>query len=173
MARPPASPAPVAGDGGFQPWPAGSLWSSPPPAPPVAPRGAMAGEAEGLRLPSGAPLQVRLKTYFAFILELTGCRRLFVADAEGFVLMEKNSDPVMVAVAASFVSLLDRLHSCLESPILGSVSIDLDRGQVLELLQADTALGRYILGFVVSQPVRRELVHTLREGLVRVMSEAD
>ena len=138
-----------ASGGYFRPLSAQSLWEEPPGSvlPPLPSglqgrNGASAEPIPELRLPAGATLQNRLKALFAHILEQTGCRRVFVADAEGLVLMEKNSDPVMVALASSFVSLLDRVHSCLDSPTQGSIALDLDQGQVLQLLQADTSLGR-------------------------------
>jgi hypothetical protein len=124
--------------------------------------------------PPEGTLQTRLKSFLLWVLDLTGCRRIFVVDEEGLVLMERDADPVLVALATPFLSLLERIHSCLEETTTqSSIAIDLEAGQVLHLVQVESSLGRYALGFVVTQPIRRQLVRCFQEGLSRVMSETN
>lgn len=124
-----------------------------------------------LLLPPGATLQTRLKAFFSWVIHETGCQRIFVVDEEGLVLMEKNADPVLIAISSSFMNLLERVHSCLESKTQSSLAIDLEADQVLHLLQAETKLGRYALGFVVGQPVARGLSGKFKIALADVMNK--
>lgn len=132
---------------------------------------AVAGQGDAFALPPDATLQVRLKAFLAWVLHQTGCRGIFVVDEQGLVLMEKNADPVLVAISSSFLSLIDRVHACLDTKTEGSLAIDLDSGRALQLVRADTQLGKYVLGFDVAETVRRDLVQAFRQALVDVMSE--
>lgn len=113
---------------------------------------------------------MRLKAFLAWVIEATGCRRIFVADEEGLVLMEKDADTELIAVASSFMSLLGRIRSCLGSETRGILAIDLDIGRILHLILVNTALGRFTLGLVVPDPLRRPTVDLLQRGLEQVLA---
>lgn len=181
--------AQVQGEAAVRARQASSLWDEPLMGPAVplaspersveAPKSTVVERAEAGRvgdvfsMPPGSTLQGRLKALLAWVLHQTACRSLFVVDEQGLVLMEKNADPVLVAISSSFLSLIDRVYACLDTKTEASLAIDLDGGRVLQLVRADTELGKYVLGFDVGEAVRRDLVHAFRQALMDVMSEED
>ncbi|HEX4953306.1 MAG TPA: hypothetical protein VF017_07925 [Thermoanaerobaculia bacterium] len=118
-------------------------------------------------------LRGRLEALFGWIVEQTGCRRLFIVDAEGLVVVDKNADPTLVAISSAFVTLMERIHDSLDTPTRTSIAIEVDSSHYLHLLQAETPLGRYTLGLVIPQPLRRELAEAFRKGLTLAMSAED
>lgn len=143
------------------------LWSVP-----TASRRAHAtSEGPSFSPPSGASLQSRLKAFVTWAIDRTACRRLFVADQEGLTLMEKHADPTLVAASSTILSLVDRVDECLDTRTNGSLAIDLEGGLVLQLIQAETALGKYALGCVVTEPLRRAQIDEFRAALIFAMSE--
>ena len=129
------------------------------------------GELE--RTLNQSSLQERLKALLVWVMEQTGCRRLFVIDGEGLVLIERAADPTLVAISSACINLLARLHVSLGAPTRASLAIELDQGQTLHLVQAETDLGRYALGLMVPQPLRPEQTDSFRRGLVLAMSEIE
>ncbi len=120
--------------------------------------------------PPDAPLAQRLEHYVRWVQQHTECHQIFIADADGLVLMEEGADPEVVAIAAMFVSVLNRVDASFDSPMRGSIAIDLEAGHSLHVVQAETGLGPHALGFAVSTPATRETIDSAREGLTRVLS---
>lgn len=129
----------------------------------------LAPETERRFEPPEGNLQRRLEAFVDWVGESTGSGQLFVADAEGLVLIERDTDHELIAVSSSFMSLLERIRSCLGSEIRGVMSLDLDEGTTLHLVQVRTGLGRFTLGLVSTEPVRRSLSEGLRSGLESVL----
>ena len=131
---------------------------------------------EGAKLdfvPPEGRLERRLEAFMDWVIEHSESTRTFVVDNEGLVLTEMNADPDLIAISSSFMNLLQRVHQALESSTYGSISIDLESGQVLHLVQAQSILDSVVLGFVVSEPVDRSLIRAFRRGLNRTMGEDD
>jgi hypothetical protein len=124
--------------------------------------------AERFDAPEGT-LQKRLEAFIDWVTNATGSRRLFVADAEGLVLIERETDHELIAVSSSFMSLLERIRSCLGSETRGVMALDLDEETTLHMVQVRTGLGRFTLGLVAAEPVRRSLSEGLRSGLESVL----
>lgn len=146
---------------------ADDLWS----VSPVSRRPAKTTQGVSFSPPAGASLQARLKAFVSWAIERSGCRRLFVVDQEGLILMEKHAEATLVAASSSILSLMDRVDECLDTRTSGSLAIDLEGGLVLQLIQAETALGKYALGCVVSEPLRRAQIDEFRAALIFAMSE--
>lgn len=109
-------------------------------------------------------LDIRLEGYMDWVEQYTGCAGVFVVDEEGLVLMEKGSDPTLVALSAYFLRFQDRIRS-LESQIRGSIAIDLEGEQILYVVQADTHLGLHALGFTVSEPLMPSVIQRFQTAL--------
>jgi hypothetical protein len=132
--------------------------------------------AERVSAPFNPPpgtLQTKLKAYLMWLLDETGCRSSFVVDREGLVLIERGGDPVLIALSSAFLSLLERVNSCLDSPSRGALALELDSGESLQLMKVDTQFGTYVLGVVVPEPLRHPTTHALRQALTRAMDEVD
>lgn len=122
-------------------------------------------------MPPAGNLQSRLQAFVSWVLEISGCARIFVVDEDGLVLTERNADVTLVAISSSFMSHLRRVQSCFDSGTLDSIAIDVDPDHVLHLLQVRTTLGAFCLGFVVRGPVKRKFLRGFQAGLVRAMEE--
>jgi len=120
--------------------------------------------------PTDAPLGRRLEDYLRWVSRRTGSKHIFIADADGLVIMEMDADPDVVGIASLFVSALNQVASTLSATTHGSICVDLAAGESLHVVQAETGLGLHALGFSVSTPAQREVVDSTRDGLVRVMS---
>lgn len=123
-----------------------------------------------LRLESNR-LDLRLNSYLDWVEEAADCRGLFIVDEEGLVLMERESDPNLVALSAYFLNLKDRIPDSLGTRSEGSIAIDLDDDRVLHVIQADTRLGPHALGFTVESPLHRDLTQAFQEMLSTVFAQ--
>jgi hypothetical protein len=111
-------------------------------------------------------LQARLAAFVDWVREQTGCRRLFVADTDGLVLVESHTDEVLIAISSSFLTLIERIHTCLEADRQGGLLVvGLQDGQLLHLVKATTPIGGFALGFVVPDPVGRARLARIRQAL--------
>jgi hypothetical protein len=111
-------------------------------------------------------LQLRLAAFVDWVREQTGCRRLFVADTDGLVLVESHTDEVLIAISSSFLTLIERIHTCLEADRQGGLLVvGLQDGQLLHLVEATTPIGGFALGFVVPDPVGRARLARIRQAL--------
>ena len=115
-------------------------------------------------------LDQRLEAYMAWVENCTGCKGLFIVDEEGLVLMERDSDPNLVALSAYFLNLKDRIPDSLGTRSEGSIAIDLDDERVLHVVQADTRLGPHALGFTVESPLHRDLTQSFQDALSSVFA---
>ncbi|MEM7480200.1 MAG: hypothetical protein AAF481_03405 [Acidobacteriota bacterium] len=118
-------------------------------------------------VPSGT-LQDRLMAFVRWVEQITECRQVFVADAEGLVLIEHQTAGELVAVSSSFMSSLERVRACLGTEPRGVLAVDIDDQQVLQLIQIRSDLGRFHLGCIVTDPLGRSQVNALREGLATI-----
>ncbi len=154
-----------------------SSWWQAPAARPVVPPGLQVEAEPAVRFrpfeTADSALRGRLEALFGWIVEQTGCRRLFIVDAEGLVVVDKNADPTLVAISSAFVTLMERIHGSLDTPTRTSIAIEVDSTHYLHLLEAETPLGRYTLGLVIPLPLRRELTEAFRKGLTLAMSADD
>jgi hypothetical protein len=123
--------------------------------------------------PPPGTLQTKLKAFVMWLLDETGCRSSFVVDREGLVLIERGGDAVLIALSSAFLSLLERVNSCLDSPSRGALALELDSGESLQLMKVDTQFGTYVLGVVVPEPLRHPTTLALRQALTRAMDEVD
>jgi hypothetical protein len=142
----------------------------PEPSPP--PRAAMQptveSASEAFRMPEGT-MNERLDAFLSWAERQTRARQLFVFDADGLALVEHNAEPFLVAMASSFVNLLERLNSCLTDMSSESLTIDLDKDQALHVLRARTRFGLFALGAVVDAPVPRPKLSALRVALKQIL----
>lgn len=118
-------------------------------------------------------LQSRLEAYLEWAVGVARCRQIFVSDEEGLVLLEQESDGELIAVSSSFMTVLDRIRSCLGSETPGVMALDIDSEQVLHLMQVKSNLGRFNLGCVVSEPLPRAVVESLKGGLEAIFASEE
>ncbi len=176
-----ATPAMTSASGLSEAQPAPSLPAkaerdSVPGKPPNGNGGSLAGPQQH-EAPKHPPLKLesdrldrRLEAYMAWVETCTACKGLFIVDEEGLVLMERDSDPNLVALSAYFLNLKDRIPDSLGTRSEGSIAIDLDDERVLHVVQADTRLGPHALGFTVGSPLHRNLTQSFQDSLSSVFA---
>lgn len=128
------------------------------------------GEIEAFE-PPASRLHARLEAFMEWVERQVHCHEMFIVDEEGLVLMERNSDPTLIAVSSYFLNFNERIRSSLGAQSEGSVSIDLKGGQTLHVVQAETRLGPHALGFTISQPLRRKVTESFRSSLPIVFGQ--
>ncbi len=121
--------------------------------------------------PPASRLHDRLEAFMEWVERQVHCHEMFIVDEEGLVLMERNSDPTLIAVSSYFLNFNERIRSSLGAQSEGSVSIDLKGGQTLHVVQAETRLGPHALGFTISQPLRRKVTESFRASLPIVFGQ--
>lgn len=121
--------------------------------------------------PPASRLHARLEAFMEWVERQVHCHEIFIVDEEGLVLMERNSDPTLIAVSSYFLNFNERIRSSLGAQSAGSVSLDLKGGQTLHVVQAETRLGPHALGFTISQPLRREVTESFRSSLPIVFGQ--
>lgn len=115
--------------------------------------------------PPASRLHARLEAFMEWVERQVQCHEIFIVDEEGLVLMERNSDPTLIAVSSYFLNFNERIRSSLGAQSEGSIAIDLAEGQTLHVVQAETRLGAHALGFTISQPLLRKVTESFRASL--------
>ncbi len=122
--------------------------------------------------PPGGNLEDRLAALLDWVALKTDSRSIFVFDEEGLVLLERGSDPALAAISSSFINFHERIRSSLGARGQGSITTDLEAGQILHLLQVATGLGRYTLAFIAAEPVPRLWIRRFQTALSRALEGA-
>ena len=140
--------------------------SSLPPGPlPLAELGEAAAP-DGLRFEAeGETLEARLDGLLLWLVGSTGAFAAFVADAEGLALANRHApDSYLVATAA--LAIAERAMSeYVPRPSEGTTVFDLDGTNVLQIIWANTSVGRLAVGLVLAEPLGRALAATARRVL--------
>lgn len=118
-------------------------------------------------------LRERLGALIDWVVDQTQAKRVFIADAEGLVLLEQESDPDLVAASSSFIDLLERVRGSLGPNDPGALTIDLGTRQVLNLCRVATDLGRFSLGVVTERPLPQENIRSYQDALSRTLEETN
>ena len=118
-------------------------------------------------------LRERLGALIDWVTDQTQAERVFIADAEGLVLLEQETDPDLVAASSSFIDLLERVQGSLGPNEATALTIDLGTRQVLNLCRVATSLGRFSLGVVASTPLPQEIIRSYQDALSRTLEETN
>lgn len=126
--------------------------------------------------PAGASLGVeqRLQKLVAWVMAGTQAGSAFVADLEGLPLVNRNTpEPYIVAIGPLARAQREIARFVPESPP-GTSIVELDQLHVLEVVWADTSIGRLGVGMVVTDPLKHSLVSRIRRlAALSVVSRGD
>ena len=130
-----------------------------------------ASSASRFQAPDGT-LLTQLEAFFEWVAMSLPALSLFIADEGGLMVLERETDESVVALASSFMKLLERVSTALELSTEGIVAVDLKPDRILYLVRAATEhMGYYTLGFTVHRPVDRKLIAQLRSNLEKVIHD--
>ena len=121
--------------------------------------------------PPASRLHARLEAFMEWVERHVPCQEIFIVDEEGLVLMERNSDPTLIAVSSYFLNFNERIRSSLGAQSQGAIAIDLEGGRTLHVVQAETPLGSHALGFTSSHPLHRNVNESFRTTLPVVFAQ--
>lgn len=121
--------------------------------------------------PPASRLHARLEAFMEWVERHVPCQEIFIVDEEGLVLMERNSDPTLIAVSSYFLNFNERIRSSLGAQSQGAIAIDLEGGRTLHVVQAETALGPHALGFTSAHPMHRNVNESFRNTLPVVFAQ--
>ena len=122
--------------------------------------------------PERDSIEGRLKELVTWVATQIRADQVFVANADGLVLYEMKTNPDLVAVSTMFTNVLNSLPKSLEGTP-GSLIMELKDGSFLQLLQAETLLGRTTLGFVIKKTVPPEAIDILRDGMLDALGRKE
>jgi hypothetical protein len=123
--------------------------------------------AEEVFGPGGAAMGVefRLQRLVAWLVAETGASSAFVADLEGLPLLNLNTpEAYVVAIAPLARAQAEIAHFVPDSPP-GTSIVELDQQNVLEVVWADTTVGRLGVGLVTADPLKHTLISRIRRAV--------
>ena len=151
--------------------------AAPPPSvkgPPALARAAAPVSTPTLPLPFEAPIgemeermEERLNAFFEWLIRAVPCTSAFIADDSGLPLVHRGAAPEHVAFSSSVLSLLESL----EGVPRRWMSIGISAREVLHLAEVGTLWGRFAVGIVATESLRRDVLALVQQGLERAFEE--
>ena len=118
-----------------------------------------------LDVASGGALYERLSGFLEALRGATGSYAVFVADNQGLPLASSQATDDQVAITAALDRALQPIRATLSSTSQGSLAVEIERDNVLQVIWVNTDRGRYVLGMVLAQSLSGEFVDDIRSQL--------
>ena len=110
----------------------------------------------------GLGVEQRLQRFVQWLASGTGASSAFVADLEGLPLVNRNTpEPYVVAIGPLARAQAEIARFVPDSPP-GTSIVELDHQRLLEVVWADTPIGRLGVGVVLPEPLKHTLVTRIR-----------
>lgn len=116
-----------------------------------------------------APIEARVERLVGWLMGSTGAFAAFVADADGLALANRHVPESYVAVTTALADAQRAVAQLVPSPPAGSTTLELHDDNVLQVVWADTAVGRICAGLVLAEPLERSIVHAIRRMLANAV----
>ena len=139
-------------------------------APPVETRESAPMSTRTPLLPFEVPIgemEERLQAFFEWLIRAVPCTSAFIADESGLPLVHRGAAPEHVAFSSSVLSLLESL----EGVPRRWMSIGISPREVLHLAEVGTLWGRFAVGIVATESLRRDVLAAVQQGLERAFEE--
>ena len=125
-----------------------------------------------LEIPGEGSLAERLEIFAESVRGATGAYAAFVADAQGLPLVSRHGSDDQIAITAALDRALAPIRESLRGSPQGSVAVEIDRSNVLQVIWVNTEIGRYVVGLVLPQSLGGELVESIRARLLPLLDES-
>lgn len=125
-----------------------------------------------LEVPRDGSLAERLEVYAESVRGATGAYSAFVADAQGLPLVSRHGSDDQIAITAALDRALAPIRESLRGSPQGSVAVEIDRSNVLQVIWVNTELGRYVVGLVLPQSLGGDFVESIRSQLLPILNES-
>jgi hypothetical protein len=113
-------------------------------------------------------LPARLARIADWLLQATGSRALYIADAEGLPLVVRGVNDVHAVASVVLERAMRSLRGLLDGNPVGSVSIELEGGRIVQTIWGATNIGRVAIGLFPPAPVEIQRINEIRDALGRV-----
>jgi hypothetical protein len=110
----------------------------------------------------------RVQAFADWLIESSETRALYIADAEGLPLYARGVSEVQSVSAVVIERAMRSLRGLLDSRPLGSVTVELDDGRIMQTIWCHTDAGRAAIGLFPPAPVPLERINEIRAALRRV-----
>jgi hypothetical protein len=107
-------------------------------------------------------VDARLEAFLGWLMCGTGAFAAFVADREGLALSNHNAPEGCVAAVGALGRAQHDISRFVPSPEAGSSTVELDEQNLLQVVWADTAVGRIAVGLVLGGALERRMVQRIR-----------
>lgn len=124
------------------------------------------GTLPDLEIPPDQALTEQLEHFVESLRGATGSYAVFVADSQGLPLVSRHGTEDQIAITAALDRALGPIRESLRGAPQGSVSVEVDRDNVLQVIWVNTEIGRYVVGMVLPQSLGGDVVESIRRQLV-------
>lgn len=114
----------------------------------------------------GGTLEDRLATHIQWLIGSTGAYAGFIADHDGLPLSMHNAGEDHIAITSALDAAMAPIRSSLRGDPQGSVAIEIDRENVLQVVWANTPTGRLAVGLILPESLGGELVRAIRQSIL-------
>lgn len=125
-----------------------------------------------LEIPTEGSLDERLEVFAESVRGATGAYAAFVADAQGLPLVSRHGSDDQIAITAALDRALAPIRESLQGSPQGSVAVEIDRSNVLQVIWLNTESGRYVVGLVLPQSLGGDLIESIRARLLPLFSDS-
>jgi len=130
------------------------------------------GALPDLEVPSDLPLSKQLEVFAEAVRGATGSYAAFVADAQGLPLASRNGTEDQIAITAALDRALQPIRESLRGTPQGSVAVEIDRNNVLQVIWVNTESGRYVVGLVLPQSLGGDFIESIRAQIAPLFVES-
>jgi len=117
--------------------------------------------------PPNGSLEHRLQAFFEWVMDSVPCNAAFIADEHGLPLVQRGALPDHIAFSSSVLTLLESLEGLPKRWL----SVGISHDSVLHLAEVGTAWGRFGVGIVSSEAIRKDVLAVVQQGLERSFEE--
>ncbi len=130
------------------------------------------GVLPDLEVPRQLALSDRLTHFIESVRGATGAYAAFVADSQGLPLVSSHGTDDQIAITAALDRALGPIRTSLRGNPQGSVALEIDRHNVLQIIWVNAGEGRYVVGLVLAQSLGGDFVEAIRNQLVPLFGES-
>lgn len=112
-------------------------------------------------------MEERLQAFFEWLIRAVPCTSAFIADENGLPLVHRSATQEHIAFSSSVLSLLESL----EGVPRRWMSVGISPREILHLAEVGTLWGRFAVGIVATESLRRDVLAVVQQGLERAFEE--
>lgn len=113
----------------------------------------------------------RLRDLVVWAMTIPDVMQVFVCNAEGLVISQRNADPELVASSSWLITSWERVERFLRPSGFGVVGVELEGDTWLSIMPGAASWGAVYLGLVTPTHTKHRHIGLVRSAFVRVLKE--